>query len=140
MKPLLAHLTVDQRAIFTVMLVPHGSRHVQKSFDDMLSAKQSWSLWSIKIRVFLNTSQNGSTLLKLIFKCWISFKWVWLWAEISLPPLFPNPSYAPGKGVTNHWTGLLDWTTGLDYWTQNLPTKSRFLHSFNHQMLLSVLI
>ena len=21
------------------------------------------------------------------------------------------------KGVTNHWTGLLDWTTGLDYWT-----------------------
>ena len=20
-------------------------------------------------------------------------------------------------GVTNHWTGLLDWTTGLDYWT-----------------------
>ena len=20
-------------------------------------------------------------------------------------------------GVTIHWTGLLDWTTGLDYWT-----------------------
>ena len=20
-------------------------------------------------------------------------------------------------GVTNHWTGLLDWNTGLDYWT-----------------------
>ena len=21
------------------------------------------------------------------------------------------------SGVTNHWTGLLDWNTGLDYWT-----------------------
>ena len=21
------------------------------------------------------------------------------------------------RGVTNHWTGLLDWNTGLDYWT-----------------------
>jgi len=21
------------------------------------------------------------------------------------------------KGGYNHWTGLLDWTTGLDYWT-----------------------
>jgi len=20
-------------------------------------------------------------------------------------------------GVTNHWTGLLDWNMGLDYWT-----------------------
>ena len=20
-------------------------------------------------------------------------------------------------GVSNRWTGLLDWTTGLDYWT-----------------------
>ena len=34
----------------------------------------------------------------------------------------------------DYWTGLLDWTTGL-----NLPTKSRFLHSYNHQKLLSVL-
>ena len=31
-----------------------------------------------------------------------------------------------GWGVTNHWTGLLDWTTGLDYWTQNITTKSHF--------------
>ena len=29
-------------------------------------------------------------------------------------------------GVPIHWTGLLDWTTGLDYWTQNLTTKSHF--------------
>ena len=21
------------------------------------------------------------------------------------------------RGVCIHWTGLLDWTTGLDYWT-----------------------
>ena len=39
----------------------------------------------------------------------------------------------------DYWTGLLDWTTGLDYWTQKLPTKSRFLHSYNHQKLLLVL-
>ena len=26
----------------------------------------------------------------------------------------------------DYWTGLLDWTTGLDYWTQNLTTKSHF--------------
>ena len=25
-----------------------------------------------------------------------------------------------GVGVTIHWTGLLDWTSGLDYWTMNL--------------------
>ena len=25
--------------------------------------------------------------------------------------------------VNNHWTGLLDWTTGLDYWTTNLTTR-----------------
>ena len=24
---------------------------------------------------------------------------------------------AHSSGVTIHWTGLLDWTTGLDYWT-----------------------
>ena len=29
-----------------------------------------------------------------------------------LYPIKYNPS-----GVTNHWTGLLDWNTGLDYWT-----------------------
>ena len=23
--------------------------------------------------------------------------------------------------VNNHWTGLLDWTTGLDYWHPQLP-------------------
>ena len=22
-----------------------------------------------------------------------------------------------GRGCPIHWTGLLDWTTGLDYWT-----------------------
>ena len=29
-------------------------------------------------------------------------------------------------GVPIHWTGLLDWTSGLVYWTQNLTTKSHF--------------
>ena len=33
-----------------------------------------------------------SLLLKLIFLSRLNG---WLWAEISLPPLFPNPSYAP---------------------------------------------
>ena len=35
-------------------------------------------------------------------------------------------NYLSLSGVTNHWTGLLDWTSGLDYWTQNLTTKSHF--------------
>ena len=26
-------------------------------------------------------------------------------------------SYRQKAGVPNHWTGLLDWATGLDYWT-----------------------
>ena len=30
------------------------------------------------------------------------------------------------EGVTNHWTGLLDWNTGLDYWTDILLV---FTHS-----------
>ena len=25
---------------------------------------------------------------------------------------------APQVAVTIHWTGLLDWNTGLDYWTE----------------------
>ena len=29
----------------------------------------------------------------------------------------------PCTAVNNHWTGLLDWTTGLDYWTTNLTTR-----------------
>ena len=26
-------------------------------------------------------------------------------------------------GVYNKWTGLVDWTSGLDYWTGKLTTK-----------------
>ena len=33
------------------------------------------------------------------------------------------------KGVPIHWTGLLDWTTGLDYWTGLLDSK------FTHKIL-----
>jgi len=25
--------------------------------------------------------------------------------------------YHTPKVVSNHWTGLLDWNTGMDYWT-----------------------
>ena len=28
--------------------------------------------------------------------------------------------------VSNQWTGLLDWTTGLDYWTDHFTTKIHF--------------
>ena len=28
-----------------------------------------------------------------------------------------KPKESPLKAVTIHWTGLLDWNTGLDYWT-----------------------
>ena len=27
------------------------------------------------------------------------------------------------RAVNNHWTGLLDWTTGLDYWTDQFYHK-----------------
>ena len=27
------------------------------------------------------------------------------------------------KAVNNHWTGLLDWTSGLDYWTDQFYHK-----------------
>ena len=29
-------------------------------------------------------------------------------------------------GVSIHWTGLLDWTTGLDYWTDIFASKNLF--------------
>ena len=29
--------------------------------------------------------------------------------------------------VSNHWTGLLDWTTGVDYWTHIEPQNLIFL-------------
>ncbi len=28
-------------------------------------------------------------------------------------------------GVTIHWTGPLDWTTGLDYWTRRNRSQTR---------------
>ncbi len=34
-------------------------------------------------------------------------------------------------GVCNRWTGLLDWTTGLDYWTDDLTTESQFMTTRN---------
>ena len=35
-------------------------------------------------------------------------------------------------GVSIHWTGLLDWTTGLDYWTDLFASKNLFfLVSYN---------
>ena len=36
--------------------------------------------------------------------------------------------YGPGyrEGVSIHWTGLLDWNTGLDYWTDLLNHKRQF--------------
>jgi len=30
--------------------------------------------------------------------------------------------------VSIRWTGLLDWTTGLDYWTRPNYTRSRYIH------------
>ena len=30
------------------------------------------------------------------------------------------------RAVYNHWTGLLEWTTGMDYWTDLFCTKNHF--------------
>ena len=35
-------------------------------------------------------------------------------------------------GVTNHWTGLLDWNTGLDYWTGLLDYWTDIFLVFTH--------
>ena len=34
------------------------------------------------------------------------------------------------KGVTIHWTGPLDWTTGLDYWTHLDDRDRSALHNY----------
>ena len=44
---------------------------------------------------------------------WLDFKCCCCRANPSIG--FPDPP--PHQGVTIHWTGLLGWTTGLDYWT-----------------------
>ena len=36
-----------------------------------------------------------------------------------------NTVCGAGVAVYNHWTGLLEWTTGMDYWTDLF-----FLHHF----------
>ena len=36
-------------------------------------------------------------------------------------------STASCMAVNNHWTGLVDWTTGLDYWTGQIYHKSNNL-------------
>ena len=33
---------------------------------------------------------------------------------------------ASTRAVTNHWTGLLEWTSGMDYWTDLFCTKNHF--------------
>ena len=44
--------------------------------------------------------------------------------RLEKPVMSPQYPWSPPSGdtgfcraVNNHWTGLLDWTTGLDYWT-----------------------
>ena len=47
-------------------------------------------------------------------------------------------------GVSVHWTGLLDWITGLDYWTElldsNIFTNSRMQYRKWSYAVISVLI
>ena len=31
------------------------------------------------------------------------------------------------SAVNNHWTGLLEWTTGIDYWTDLFVLKIIFM-------------
>ena len=47
-------------------------------------------------------------------------------------PSPPSRLYLKMRGVSIHWTGLLDWTywtgpTGLDYWTDLFATKNHFM-------------
>ena len=38
------------------------------------------------------------------------------------------------RAVNNHWTGLLEWTTGMDYWTSH-----RFLSTLGAVMLEKIM-
>ena len=38
-------------------------------------------------------------------------------------------------GVSIHWTGLLDWNTGLDYWTELFSFLDKFLCLFVERSL-----
>ena len=38
----------------------------------------------------------------------------------------PNKEPLIPTGVSIHWTGILDWTTGLDYWTDLFASKNLF--------------
>ena len=39
-----------------------------------------------------------------------------------------------GMAVCNRWTGLVDWTTGLDYWT-DVDLKRACAHEWHHVVL-----
>ena len=36
-----------------------------------------------------------------------------------------------GHRESVNWTGLLDWNTGLDYWTEGAGHHSSFAHAYN---------
>ena len=39
------------------------------------------------------------------------------------------------RGVSIHWTGLLDWNTGLGYWTEIFPFLDKFMCLFVERCL-----
>ena len=43
------------------------------------------------------------------------------------------------RGITIQWTGLLDWTTGLDYWTDIFLVFAHSLVGFYEVLLVSTL-
>ena len=53
-------------------------------------------------------------------------------------PAYLTQAYT--KGVSIHWTGLLDWTTGLDYWTGILDWTTGLSEFFTFFGQVSVFI
>ena len=45
-----------------------------------------------------------------------------------------------GLGVCIHWTGLLDWTTGLDYWTELLDWTTGLTLELTFELFLLSMI
>ena len=63
----------------------------------------------------------GHTITQLPFKNWL---FGYQYGDIAMVPTIQMTHLC--VGVSIHWTGLLDLTTGLDYWTDLFASKNHF--------------
>ena len=116
---------------------------------------QHWSLPLPDERWILSHWPNHCNLFQILVHLHKQYKFVHV-SSLSKPKMrqitpciisvIKNWKFQKGnkRGVSIHWTGLLDWNTGLDYWTGILlvftHSKVLFLvlHIFNWVLMLKV--